>query len=68
MSTLYDDYADLYDIAFSWDVSNEAAWLEQRLGSGCRSVLEPGCGSGRMLEALARGVGSRSPVSTSRSR
>ena len=54
MSTLYDDYADLYDIAFSWDVSNEAAWLEQRLGSGCRSVLEPGCGSGRMLEALAR--------------
>ena len=54
MTPLYDEHADLYDIAFSWDVSHEAAWLVERLGPGCTDVLEPGCGSGRMLEALAR--------------
>lgn len=50
MSRIYTDEAELYDIAFDWDLSEEAAWLAQRLG---RSVLEPGCGSGRMLAALA---------------
>ena len=54
MASLYDDDADIYDIAFDWDVSEEAAWLRSRLGDDCRSVLEPGCGSGRILEALAR--------------
>jgi SAM-dependent methyltransferase len=54
VSSLYEEYADLYDIAFDWDVSGEAAWLAERLGAGCRTVLEPGCGSGRILEALAR--------------
>lgn len=54
MSPLYDEHADLYDIAFDWDVSREAAWLQERMGPDCRSVLEPGCGAGRMLEALAR--------------
>jgi SAM-dependent methyltransferase len=53
-TSLYEEHADLYDIAFDWDVSDEAAWLERRLGPGCRTVLEPGCGSGRILEALAR--------------
>ncbi len=52
--SLYREHADLYDIAFDWDVTDEAAWLEERLGPGCRDVLEPGCGSGRILEALAR--------------
>lgn len=52
--SLYGEHADLYDIAFDWDVSDEAGWLEERLGPDCRIVLEPGCGSGRMLEALAR--------------
>jgi SAM-dependent methyltransferase len=52
--SLYREHADLYDIAFDWEVSDEAAWLEQRLGPACGEVLEPGCGSGRMLEALAR--------------
>ena len=52
--SLYREHADLYDIAFDWDVTDEAAWLEERLGPDCREVLEPGCGSGRMLEALAR--------------
>jgi SAM-dependent methyltransferase len=51
MTSLYTDDAELYDIAFDWDVSDEADWLVERLGA--RSVLEPGCGSGRMLVALA---------------
>jgi SAM-dependent methyltransferase len=50
VSRIYTDEAELYDIAFDWDISEEAAWLAQRLGG---SVLEPGCGSGRMLAALA---------------
>lgn len=54
MTRLYREHADLYDIAFGWDVSDEARWLEERLGPSAREVLEPGCGSGRMLEALAR--------------
>jgi SAM-dependent methyltransferase len=50
---LYTDDAELYDIAFDWDISAELEWLLERLGPHCRSVLEPGCGSGRMLAALA---------------
>jgi SAM-dependent methyltransferase len=53
VSRIYTDEAELYDIAFDWDLSEEAAWLVERLGPECQSVLEPGCGSGRMLAALA---------------
>jgi SAM-dependent methyltransferase len=53
VSRIYTDEAELYDIAFDWDLTDEAAWLVERLGPDCRSVLEPGCGSGRMLQALA---------------
>ena len=53
MTRLYTDDVELYDIAFSWDLSDEADWLIERFGPACRSVLEPGSGSGRMLEALA---------------
>jgi SAM-dependent methyltransferase len=53
VTRIYAEEAELYDIAFDWDLSDEAAWLAERLGPGCRSVLEPGCGSGRMLAALA---------------
>src|SRR5919201_6795069 len=52
MTRLYTEDAELYDIAFDWDVSEEADWIVDVLGSP-RSVLEPGCGSGRMLAALA---------------
>jgi SAM-dependent methyltransferase len=56
-SRLYTTEAELYDIAFSWDVSGEVDWLLDRLGGDCSPVLEPACGSGRMLAALAeRGV------------
>ena len=56
MTRLYTDDAELYDIAFYWDVSEEVGWLVERLGRPS-SVLEPGCGSGRMLAAFAdRGI------------
>jgi SAM-dependent methyltransferase len=56
MTRLYTDDAELYDIAFDWDVSAEVDWLVERLDRP-GSVLEPGCGSGRMLAAFAdRGV------------
>ena len=51
MARIYEDDADLYDIAFDWDLSGEADWLVATLAATV--VLEPGCGSGRMLEALA---------------
>jgi SAM-dependent methyltransferase len=55
VTRLYADDAELYDIAFDWDISDEADWLAKRLAAA--SILEPGCGSGRMLEALAmRGI------------
>jgi len=53
VTRIYGDEAELYDIAFDWDVSAEADWLVDRLGPACRRVLEPGCGTGRLLEALA---------------
>jgi SAM-dependent methyltransferase len=54
VTRLYEAEAEIYDIAFDWDVTDEVRWLLERLGPACRSVLEPGCGSGRMLAALAR--------------
>ena len=55
MTRLYAEDAELYDIGFDWDITDEADWLVERLAAA--SVLEPGCGSGRMLEALGeRGV------------
>ena len=54
MTDLYERHAELYHRAFDWDIEDEVDWLVARLGPDCRSVLEPGCGSGRVLEALAR--------------
>jgi len=51
VTRLYEDDAELYDIAFDWDISAEADWLVESLQA--TTVLEPGCGGGRMLEALA---------------
>jgi SAM-dependent methyltransferase len=56
VSRLYQQDAELYDIAFDWDVGEEVDWILDVLDRP-RSVLEPGCGSGRMLLPLAdRGV------------
>jgi SAM-dependent methyltransferase len=54
VSSTYHDQAWLYDAAFSWDTSEEAAWLLERLGPGVHHLLEPGCGSGRCFPALVR--------------
>lgn len=54
MTGFYDLRAELYDLAFDWDVEDEVDWLIERLGTGCRSILEPGCGSGRMFPPFAR--------------
>jgi SAM-dependent methyltransferase len=53
VTRIYSTEAELYDIAFGWDLSSEADWLVELLGPTCRRVLEPGCGTGRLLEALA---------------
>jgi SAM-dependent methyltransferase len=56
LTRLYTDDAELYDIAFDWDIEEEVDWLYERLERPS-SVLEPGCGSGRMLASFAdRGV------------
>lgn len=52
--TLYTTDARLYDAAFSWDRSDEIDWLTERLGVDCAPVLEPACGSGRLLVGFAR--------------
>jgi SAM-dependent methyltransferase len=54
LTKLYSERADLYDRAFSWPIEDEVDWLVERLGDHCGSVLEPGCGPGRYLEAFAR--------------
>jgi SAM-dependent methyltransferase len=54
LTELYERHAELYDLAFAWDVEDEVDWLLGRLGPECRSVLEPGCGPGRVLEPFAR--------------
>lgn len=46
---LYHQNSHLYDIIFSWDVKPEVDWLIQKLGADVKTVLEPGCGSGRMF-------------------
>lgn len=54
MSRLYGVRAWVYDAAFSRDVQDEVNWLLERFGAGCGSLLEPGCGSGRLLAPFAR--------------
>jgi SAM-dependent methyltransferase len=57
LTRLYTAHVDLYDRAFGWDIAEEVDWLLERLGPRCGSVLEPGCGTGRYLEAFEiRGV------------
>lgn len=51
---LYTADADLYEVAFSWDTSDEIDWLLQRLGNDCAPILEPACGSGRYLVAFGK--------------
>jgi SAM-dependent methyltransferase len=50
----YASQAELYDLAFAWDVAGEVAWFLDRAGPDVRSVLEPFCGNGRLFPELAR--------------
>lgn len=54
----YEDAPGLYDLIFDAGTEDECAFLEgvhARHGAGpLRRVLEPACGSGRLVEALAR--------------
>ena len=54
MDELYRDRAWVYDAAFSWDVEQEVSWLIERFGGSPKRLLEPGCGSGRLMPAFAR--------------
>jgi len=48
---------EIYDVAFGWDLSKELDFLEDlfrtRAKGSVRRVLEPCCGTGRLLDALA---------------
>ena len=54
--TLY-DLPHCYDLAFGWDVTAEADLMEAAIADhgrpGSRLLLEPACGTGRLLPALA---------------
>ena len=54
-SRLY-DLPQVYDIAFSWDLSGEIAFFKRVFATHVlfpvRNILEPACGSGRFLRTL----------------
>ena len=55
-STLYAS-PEIYDVAFGWDLALELDFLEScwaaHAGGPVRRILEPACGTGRLLDALA---------------
>ena len=52
-------HPEIYDIAFSWDLSEEIRFFnrvfETQVPFSVKRILEPACGTGRMLRALAGG-------------
>lgn len=50
-------HPEIYDIAFSWDLSDEIRFFkrvfESHVPFPVKHILEPACGTGRMLRALA---------------
>ena len=50
-------HPEIYDIAFSWDLSEEIRFFkrvfESHVPFPVKHILEPACGTGRMLRALA---------------
>ena len=53
------NHPEIYDIAFSWDLTEEIRFFnrvfETQVPFSVKRVLEPACGTGRMLRALAGG-------------
>lgn len=54
MSEHYTDDAALYDAAFDWDVAHEVTAIARLSQISEGRVLEPMCGSGRLIRAFAR--------------
>jgi len=57
MSTTWYDAAEFYDFLYDADTAQELRFLwrtAKRFGTQPRRVLEPACGSGRLLRAFAR--------------
>ena len=52
-SELYSVYAGLYDAAFDWEVGDQVGAITGLCGLSAGRVLEPMCGSGRLLRAFA---------------
>ena len=53
MTEIYTRHAALYDAAFDWDVGGEVSTIGYLSGISEGRVLEPMCGSGRMLRAFS---------------
>ena len=53
MTELYTTHAELYDAAFDWDVSDQVTAIAGFSGLELGRVLEPMCGSGRLLRGFA---------------
>ena len=53
MSELYSTFAALYDAAFDWDVEDQVSAIAGLSGLTSGRVLEPMCGSGRLLRGFA---------------
>lgn len=54
MNEIYTTFAELYDAAFDWDVEGEVGAISSLSGLDAGRVLEPMCGSGRLLRGFAR--------------
>lgn len=52
MSEVYTTFAALYDAAFNWDVGDEVGTIAGLSGLSEGRVLEPMCGSGRLLRGF----------------
>lgn len=53
MTPIYTTHAELYDAAFDWDVGAEVGSIAGLSGIAEGRVLEPMCGSGRLLRGFA---------------
>lgn len=53
MTEIYTTFAALYDAAFDWDVGGEVGSITGLSGVSEGRVLEPMCGSGRLLRGFA---------------
>jgi len=53
LTELYTTHADLYDAAFDWDVGDQVTAIAGFSGLSAGRVLEPMCGSGRLLRGFA---------------